>query len=114
MDEKTLAEAYDLGKARAANEASWYFDGNTPEESIRRILTGIRDGDPEIMDSIGRAPLSGEWADDYGIADLARDFGGEDDSDDLDALADAYEAGYWENISLEVEREAMRWLGESE
>ena len=104
-------EAYDLGKARAEAEATWYFDGNSDEATVRRFLQGIRDGDPEIGDQIGRAPLSGEFADDYSLGDLERDFQ-ENDQDVLAEIAQAYEDGYWETIEPAVEREATTWLGE--
>lgn len=43
--------------------ASWFFDGNTPRETYQRVLAGLEDGDPEILDSLPSAPLSGEFAD---------------------------------------------------
>jgi hypothetical protein len=47
----------------AKNAASWVFDGNTEDATYRRVLKGIEDGDPEIMDALPCVDWSGQWAD---------------------------------------------------
>lgn len=36
----------------AENAACWLLDGNTDEEAYRRVLKGIEDGDPRVLDSL--------------------------------------------------------------
>jgi hypothetical protein len=36
----------------AEDAARWYLDGNTDEETYRRVLKGIEDGDPRVLDSL--------------------------------------------------------------
>jgi hypothetical protein len=50
-------------KHLAQATASWFFDGNTPEETYARVLAGIRDGDPEVLDALPTLDWSGQWAD---------------------------------------------------
>jgi hypothetical protein len=50
-------------KTMAENAASWVFDGNTDTDTYRRVLAGIEDGDPEIMDALPFLDWSGQWAD---------------------------------------------------
>ncbi|HTU74389.1 MAG TPA: hypothetical protein VMG38_12810 [Trebonia sp.] len=47
-----LAKAAELGHDAGKVAASWVFDGNTPEEAYRRVLRGIDDGDPGVLDAI--------------------------------------------------------------
>jgi hypothetical protein len=63
MTKTAEQRAYDMGKNHGLNVGSWVIDGNTSEDTCKRILQGWDDGDPEIMD-IEPSPLSGEWADD--------------------------------------------------
>jgi hypothetical protein len=49
------------------------FDGNTPEESYQRVLRGIGDGDPAVLDAV-EPPAIGPAAG-YTGDDLARDLG---------------------------------------
>ena len=58
-----LEQADDEGYERGTAAGSWLLDGNSSEEAARRLLQGIEDGDPEILDALPSAPLSGEWAD---------------------------------------------------
>ena len=45
------AAAGKLGRDAGKAAASWTFDGSTPEGTYRRVLRGIEDGDPLIMDA---------------------------------------------------------------
>jgi len=58
--------------------ASWSFDGNTTEEHYRRILAGIDDGDPEVLDALAGVDWSGQWADGPQWEGLFAEYIGED------------------------------------
>jgi len=70
-EHRVWAKAQEHGKAAA----SWVFDGNTPQEQYARVLQGIEDGDPEVMDAYRAPDLSGEYADSYSEDDLMADIG---------------------------------------
>jgi hypothetical protein len=90
--------AADLGREHGRNAASWAFDGNTAEETYRRVLQGIEDGDPAIVDLYREPGLSGEFADDYTSSDLMFDLGIEDQETEYqDELCLA-----WENAATEA------------
>lgn len=108
--EKMRAAGATHGKSRA----SWYFDGNTTPDAYARVLRGIEDDDPEVLDTFPDAPLSGEWADEPTPASVFRDvldldlhaeasFWGRDATD---ALLDAYEQAFSEAVHAEIERAA--------
>lgn len=105
---ETMAEAYDddesyvdaarvVGREHGRNAASWTeIDG---AGIAQRILTGIDDGDPAVMESLPQPDLSGEWADGYTVERLRDDVGAPDDRDDdlvtlSTRLADAYEEAF--------------------
>jgi len=55
------------GFADGENAAGWMIDPvqqDDPFMFISRIVTGMEEGDPEIMDSLPMPRLGGEWADD--------------------------------------------------
>lgn len=117
--ESALAAAIDLGKSEGQSAASWTFDGNTTEDTYRRILQGIDNGDPEILDELPAADLSGQWADGLtprGLAEQAADaVDGIDASDlmgqtTLDHICDAYEVAFGDAVASEVERIAREHL----
>ena len=47
-----VAAAEELGRDAGQAAASWVFDGNTPEDAYQRVLRGIDDGDPAVLDAI--------------------------------------------------------------
>ena len=55
------------GRIDGRAAGSWVIDGNTPDETCARILGGIEEGDPEILDALPELRL-GEWADDLWFA----------------------------------------------
>lgn len=89
-----VEQAAKLGTEAGQAAASWVFDGNTPQATYAWALKGIRDGDPEVMDSYAEPTLSGEWADGYTLDDLAADL-------DVDAATDE-EAAAWEQAASEA------------
>jgi hypothetical protein len=56
------AEMAEMGADYGKSRGSWVIDGNTETATVRKILDGYDDGDPEIMDMCP-SPLSGEFAD---------------------------------------------------
>jgi len=61
-----LKAAEELGSEHGDDAASWYFYEGRHEVTradYLRVLKGIEDGDPEILDTFPDAPLSGEFAD---------------------------------------------------
>jgi len=118
--EDCLAAATDLGRAEGQSAASWVFDGNTDDAEYQRVLAGIDNGDPEILDELPAADLSGQWADGLtpdGLAELvASAVDGVDAvdltsrSETLDRICDAYEGAFNDAVAREVEHIAREHL----
>lgn len=98
-------KAYRAGRERGKNAGSWVIDGNTSTEAAKRILQGIEDGDPEVMD-MQPMPLSGEWAGES-ISELSDEYGiNLSDDDKATDFEDGFSDGFWR----EVERSAKAIL----
>lgn len=108
-------DAFNLGREAAAAAASWAADGRTDNDWARHALAMLADGDPEVWDYLPERPnLSGEWATERTPASLAREVLGWDASltpDEIDALAEAYEAGVDAEFEEACEAELLRFLG---
>ena len=111
MKNEITQAAEELGRDKGHAAATWATDGYTSESTYRRLLQGIEDGDPEIMDMMP-APLSGEWAGDS-ISELIEqslldryDVVG----DDRDAWCDAYEMAFQQAYWNELERTCRYYL----
>lgn len=115
---RTTAEqqAYDMGRDAARAAASWIIDGNTKPEVIRDVVKALDDG-YDISEFMPRRPdLSGEYADAPTPQSLAADILGADydthgynapdflPAEQVDALADAFEAGVDDHFEQECER----------
>jgi hypothetical protein len=104
-----VAKAEELGRAAGKTAAGWVFDGNTPEEAYRRVLRGIEEGDPAVLDAT-EPPAIGPAAG-YTQDDLARDLGIEPADRGLpravSAYADAFTSAFWQ----ETERAARDHVG---
>jgi hypothetical protein len=62
--QQAFKRAKSLGATHGAEAASWYWDRTDPGKAdYQRVLKGIKDGDPEILDTFTHSPLSGEMAD---------------------------------------------------
>jgi hypothetical protein len=128
---KLLEQAGDIGSLRGKNSAGWVTDGNTTRERYAELLRGIEECDPMVLDSVREPSFSGEYADDYSEADLARDLGvdggdydEEGQAEIVEAYLDAARSAFWDEIErvcrvqLKPEyeqddiREAHGWLGE--
>lgn len=96
--------AESLGRAHGRNAAEWWaqenFGGRAPSDVAplaARVIAGIDDGDPEVMDTLPRADLSGEWADGLdtrGLLDSVGMSGADDAGEVATSLADAYETAF--------------------
>ena len=108
-EDPLAAMAAELGRDAGRAAATWVFDGNTPEEAYRRVLRGIEDGDPAVLDAI-EPPAIGPAAG-YGQDDLARDLGIAPGDPALpravSAYADAFTGSFWQD----TERAARQHAG---
>jgi hypothetical protein len=104
-----VAAAEELGREAGQAAASWAFDGNTPEDAYRRVLRGIGDGDPAVLDAI-EPPAIGPAAG-YTEDDLARDLGIEPGDRALPRATSAYADAFTDSFWREVERAAREHLG---
>lgn len=81
--------AADIGRSHGTAAAQWVFDGNTDDGTYRRVLAGIEDGDPEILDAYHVPDLS----EDYTTGDLGSELAQDSEADGHDAdLGVAYGA----------------------
>jgi hypothetical protein len=110
--EKAIAYARAEGTQDGLAAASWYFDGNTTTETHARVLKGLEDGDPAVLDTLPSPDLSGEWADVRSgpqlVAEAAEEAGLEAYSeivqDAFSEICDAYETAFSEAAQDEIER----------
>jgi hypothetical protein len=90
----TQRKHYRLGREAGHSAGTWVIDGNTSTEQCARILRGIEDGDPEVMD-MQPSPLSGEWAGES-IREL---FGKQPTDDQLTDYECGYSDGFWDEVA---------------
>jgi hypothetical protein len=104
-----VAKAEELGRAAGTTAAGQVFDGNTPDGEYQRVLRGIEEGDPAVLDAT-EPPAIGPAAG-YDSGDLARDLGIEPADRGLpravSAYADAFTDAFWQ----ETERAARDHAG---
>lgn len=110
--ETLLETAAGMGAEHGEIAASWYFDGNTTEDTYRAVLQGIEDNDPAILDTFPSAPLSGEWADAPTPATVLDALGVSEDDDAAPEYLDAYEQSFYSASADEIERVARYQLAE--
>lgn len=101
MRDQPTDRAAAIGRTNGTAAAQSAFDGNTSGETYRRVLKGIEDGDPEILDAYHTPDLSG----DYTERDLIADRGLDpveapiaDVSAACDAYLDAADEAFWSEI----------------
>jgi hypothetical protein len=117
-------EAREYGRQQGEAAASWFFDGNTEEETVRAVLRGIEDGDPVVLDRLPYCDLSGQWADEPVPTTVLNDLGitveqGEEghgflvveDYDEVSDIVAVYEDSFNEGMVLAVEKDARDRLG---
>lgn len=110
--EVTVTPAYELGKQMGLEAASWLLDGNSPRDVAERLLRGLLEGDPLILDSLPSNPLSGEWAGSLTAKDVLHQLGEEyvEPEAQWDILRD-FEDGYSDGVQQGAERTARQHLG---
>ena len=108
-EDPLAARAAELGRDAGRAAATWVFDGNTPEDAYRRVLRGIDEGDPAILDAI-EPPAIGPAAG-YDQDDLARDLGIEPGDRALPRATSAYADAFTDSFWHEVERTAREHAG---
>jgi len=103
-----------MGEDAGRFAASWVFDDRTTHDQYLRVLRGIEDGDPEIMDGLPASPLSVEWAGDSLSRDILEALDVPEDDDAANGLLDRY-AQYFESAARDaVYFEARRQVLPSE
>lgn len=93
-------DAKKAGTQAGKDAASWCFDGNTPDETYAKVLRGMRDGDPQVMDAYSPPSwLSGEWAGES-MNEILGDSSGDDERDNeiANIYEDAANMAYWNEL----------------
>jgi len=75
--------AAEIGREHGDNAASWWEQDAVggrvaavpAHDTARRVLRGLEDGDPAILEALPAPDLSGEWADGYTPDQLAEECG---------------------------------------
>lgn len=101
MVDEASERATAIGTQHGQNAASWHLPFASADVA-RRVLAGIDDGDPEVLDGLPSPDLSGQFADGYTVSELLADAGlaGIGEASELaTSLADDYESAF----SLAVE-----------
>jgi hypothetical protein len=101
------------GASNGAEMAAWYFDRTEPERSdYLKVLKGIREGDPEIMDTFPSGHLSGEFADDMTPKRLYEELGASERQIESggDELCTAYEQAFDRAYSDTVEQNCREMI----
>ena len=98
---------YEEGRRRGEACGSWLVDGNTSEETLRAIIAGYDEGDPQILEMMP-APLSGEYAggsisEIFGLK-IGQDFPADEDLEE-------YEAGFCEGFWSRALADCAGFLG---
>lgn len=102
--------AREAGAEHGRAAASWYFDGNTSRATYAYVLAGLEDGDPQVLDTLPCAPLSGEYADDPTPASVLADLGVDEDDDAASSYLSAYEEAFAEAVEDAIETAARQYL----
>ena len=93
------------GKSAGIGAAGWALDfgrmtQRQERETAERVLRGIEEGDPAVLDSFRVPNLSGEFADDPTPRSLAEDYGLSDDDPRAEWLVDEI-CTAWEDAASE-------------
>lgn len=109
QDKEENREIKRRGMEDGSMAASWLVDGNTPDpiQALQRLVQGIEDGDPEILDELPQPRLGGEFADDPTWEDILKEELDEYSDDRLfngeyDDLENSYHEGFTEGIEKEL------------
>ena len=116
---KSQIRAERAGREAGKNAGAWATDGNTTRATYEKILRGIDECDPEVMNALPCLDLSGQWADGLTDADVLSDIGYcdvermlEREPDRCSDLIGWYRDGYDAAVVAEVERACRLQLAE--
>jgi hypothetical protein len=110
---RRLDDAAREGYERGVAAGSWVIDGNTSDQAARRLLAGIEDEDPQVLDALPSAPLSGQWADGLTPCGVLAWYDLDEDCSSADGVVNAFEDGFSRGVLDEVMRSARAHLGDS-
>jgi len=103
-----LMIARTIGAQKGESAATWYEFGSA--EHAQKVIDGIDNGDPVIMDTMPYAP-TGEWSGDYNTDALMSDLGlTRDDETDDGELWSAFADEFDSTAQSEVERAARAYV----
>jgi hypothetical protein len=94
--------AYGVGYGRGKAAGSWVIDGNTPTNEAHRILRGIEEGDPAIMDRISPPDHWNEKE----MFEVLDEINVAHNSPERNDILEQYHAGFDDGYWGEVERSA--------
>ena len=106
-----LHKAGELGHEDGVAKASSLLDGNSSDEQAWFLLKGIKDGDPEVWDSLPGSPLSGEFSGEKVPKDVLDELDLDEEHQDAEDAIVAYEDGFSQGVSDGATNEALRFLG---
>lgn len=108
--DRLAEQAEAIGREHGASAASWYEVADAAV--AQRVLDGLADCDPEVLDTLPQPDLSGQWADGYTPDRLAEDLVllAREREHLLDGLCDAYECGFRQAAEEVVQRACQAQL----
>lgn len=109
---KEIFKAADaLGARHGWGTADWYFDRceSLKREDYLKVLKGMRDGDPEILDTFSNSPLSGEMADDLTPTKLWDELGVNEQQRQVagDEICEKFEEAFSRSYAANVEQQCL-------
>ena len=109
-----VGEAEELGRNEGHDAGGDFWNVRWGEDEIRRLYNGIQAGDPQIMDELPSAPLSGEWAGDRTPQTLLIDLGVEDEEEltpeEIVEVCDSYENAWNLESQQAIEETCLYYL----
>jgi len=105
MPEKAMREMRNRGFTDGENAAAWMVDGNTPDPFmfLSKIMTGIEECDPEILDDLPHPRVGGEFADDPTWEDICIEILGEY-NDGEDEMFAVYTESFHEGVINQIRK----------
>lgn len=94
------------GENDGKTAASWLVDGNTPEPEavLNRLIRGIFEGDPEILDALPSPRLGGEFAGEQTWEEICQEEVGHYGDDGEQDLLLVYEEAFGDGVQAEIHR----------
>lgn len=102
--ERSCSHATYLGWQAGTDQASWVFESDTPQEVYAKVLKGIEECDPAILEAYEPPDLSGKWADSWGPEQLACELDTTTEAEDFPLSMDQFEDAALTAFWYEIER----------